>query len=731
MPLLCCEQQGAFRGLRPVKCKDISSRYQHCEIQSGGVHALDCFGHHRSRILKTCEWKSGTQSSNNSYTLVLQQQYKNFCKRYANTIEFSREVRVFGNYNMSVEVYENMEKPNCSKAVFSGLPGSILRCAPHGASFCRHSGKLMASVSWEQKDRAVVKNFSVRFKAVSNPRWSETLVQCPNGVKCIVENLNSSLDYQVQIQCVPNRDCSQCVSSQIYTVPAELTTQPVLVDVNDTDFTGRKGQRLLSLTWTFPATELYDGFNVMVWKTSGEAAREWMTTTRTEIRLILSYSAYRLNISAFNNASTSPAVGQTIPPWEDKTSVGKDKLNVTVHSSTSFTIYWADNLIENYICYSVEWMKKGHKAEHMSFYENEHNYKTLSHLPEALEPYKRYTITLHTRPNKVTCNMEHINNSESTYGSTQFYFLEGSPISAPRNITTLNVTLHSVVLQWAPIPEEDVRGFLLGYVIHFSENHQSETSTERNVTVDQMSNSCELENLESSTTYKVQISGFTKAGEGERSSEILFQTNFQDNSNVTGVITVMGVLVIVLIFGSRLIKRAKLSLWPSIPNPGKSEAMQKIEGPRELELLESIITLKLEEGDSSSLQILEKEEEIPSCSLPPMFPLLTSLEEEENDDEEGQPDMTCDWMQSAAEDPSGDTLPDISTETTELQSPSVAFASGYTTMEMFQQMMPPGVTANKSPPPTRKAEPEEEDLTVEDSRLNYVGQFSNCCSLGQ
>lgn len=44
---------------------------------------------------------------------------------------------------------------------------------------------------------------------------------------------------------------------------------------------------------------------------------------------------------------------------------------------------------------------------------------------EPLEPYSRYSITLHTRPNKVTCNMKRINNSESTYGSTQFYFIEG------------------------------------------------------------------------------------------------------------------------------------------------------------------------------------------------------------------------------------------------------------------------------------------------------------------
>lgn len=42
-----------------------------------------------------------------------------------------------------------------------------------------------------------------------------------------------------------------------------------------------------------------------------------------------------------------------------------------------------------------------------------------------MEPYRRYSLTLHVRPNKDTCNLKHVNNSESTYGTTQFYFLEG------------------------------------------------------------------------------------------------------------------------------------------------------------------------------------------------------------------------------------------------------------------------------------------------------------------
>lgn len=42
-----------------------------------------------------------------------------------------------------------------------------------------------------------------------------------------------------------------------------------------------------------------------------------MKTTKPKIRLILSYSRFHLNISAFNNASTSPAVSVIVPARED------------------------------------------------------------------------------------------------------------------------------------------------------------------------------------------------------------------------------------------------------------------------------------------------------------------------------------------------------------------------------------------------------------------------------
>lgn len=40
------------------------------------------------------------------------------------------------------------------------------------------------------------------------------------------------------------------------------------------------------------------------------------------------------------------------------------------------------------------------------------------------------------------------------------------------------MTLDSVKLRWGSIPEEDIRGFLLGYTIHYTEYQHQEASTE-------------------------------------------------------------------------------------------------------------------------------------------------------------------------------------------------------------------------------------------------------------
>ncbi|XP_038126036.1 interleukin-31 receptor subunit alpha isoform X1 [Cyprinodon tularosa] len=715
---------------------EIAAKYENCTIRPDGVHHLDCFN--KNRPSSKCTWEPGESGLNKSYTLILKQPRtpKPFCKVYYNLTQFYKEFFPSSKWDVIVEVLENTETTNCSKAAFRGSPQNMTRCGPpNNVLLSRPPGELKVNVSWLPEDIKYINNFSVRYKVLGSHSWNES-VESPDKYVVKVEKLNPSFVYAVQIQCVVCSKCSQCPWSKIYTVPPELRSPPVEISSKYSEMTEEPGRRLITITWKYPVKDLFDGYRVTIWKECGEPPREEMNTTEPEIKLILSYSAYQLNISAYNNVSVSPAGTHIIPQHKDTQSLGDGRLNVTVHNSTAFTIHWRRALIRRYVCYSVEWMKKGHSAWYRSFFEDTNSSKTLSSLSEHLEPYQRYSVILHLRPSKNTCNIKHINNSESTYGTKEFYHIEGSPISAPTNISFHNVTVNSAVLQWSEIPEEDLRGFLLGYIIHYTEyrymqteysadnerddgerNERDAASTKFNVSVDPDTTSFNIKTLKSGTAYQVQISGFTSAGAGKRSAPSVFKTEKNVNFSISGAITVFIFVTLLLMFGSPLIKRVKASLWPSIPNPEHSDAVQKIEIPAQLELIEALAALKVEEWDTKSLEILEKEAIIPPQMSPSKLQLLRVCQ-----DVGDSLDITHIWSpRDGGDDDKTDPL--LDTPTTCFPSSPLAFTGGYTTMEMFQQLIPQGTVADSSNNPSMEST--AEDLNVFTSlRLDYVRQFS-------
>lgn len=68
----------------------------------------------------------------------------------------------------------------------------------------------------------------------------------------------------------------------------------------------------------FNSKNTHDGYQVSIGKASGEAPREAFRTTEPRITFILSYSSYRLEVSAFNRDSISPALLHTVARWENQ-----------------------------------------------------------------------------------------------------------------------------------------------------------------------------------------------------------------------------------------------------------------------------------------------------------------------------------------------------------------------------------------------------------------------------
>lgn len=86
----------------------------------------------------------------------------------------------------------------------------------------------------------------------------------------------------------------------------------------------------------------------------------------------------------------------------------------------------------------------------------------------------------------------------------------------------------------------------------------------------------------------------------------------------------------------------------------------------------------MEERDTDSLQIIEKEQASAACTSASVALLLHGTEDEGDS-------AICKWAQEDTEDAPVDMLIDV--HQTDLHAAPLAFAGGYTTMETFRQAM--------------------------------------------
>ncbi|XP_061787667.1 uncharacterized protein [Nerophis lumbriciformis] len=525
-----------------LSCKkaNFPTAYQHCRVSSpGGVSDLQCVGKHHSQGELNCTWRRGASRSSPSVFMLVVQQSTRDYCRVYKDIRDTKVTKVLHFIDYMTAEVLELVGSNCTKDVFTAHAHSLLHCGPP---------------------------HQVTFKRHS-------------------ESVEVRVDW-------PEEDAKNVRSFYVQHKTAGGRTQE-----------------------QFPDAEVHDSYNVSVAKASGELPREMVTRSHPHVTLVLSFSSFHVDVFAFNNASESPAARVTVPP---RVAGGDGMLNVSVHSDASFTVFSRDDLVGSNECFSVEWSSEGRPAAYRSISKGPNNSWTLSLRPgltscrglmsiacasERLEAYRRYDVWLHVRPQQAPCNLKRVNNSEVTYAGAQFYFLEGPPLSAPANVSVANVTHDAMELRWSSIPQEELRGFLLGYVVHYMEDQQQET----NVSVSAHVNSYTLEGLQSGTAYWVQVSGVTRAGAGVRSTAILVSTHERGSFSLIAVFIVSVVTAVVLVIVLLLImkRKVKVVFWPNIPDPGESITIQKLNLPSKMLLLESLTLLNVEECVSTGALTVE------------------------------------------------------------------------------------------------------------------------------
>ncbi|NXC14880.1 SDK2 protein, partial [Corythaeola cristata] len=171
------------------------------------------------------------------------------------------------------------------------------------------------------------------------------------------------------------------------------------------------------------------------------------------------------------------------------------------HQGTNAVFTWTPEY--NPKCFVVDW-GTGKEDMHMKIVTTATGNFTL----DNVQPYKLYKIMVHASD---VCQCESFTRHEKTFGVTHFYSVEGVPRTGPTNVTILNITKHSALVKWTEIAAEDCLGFLQGYRITYTDLSRKKSLA---VTLNSSSTSYCLIGLKEKTIYRVQISGFTNAGEG-------------------------------------------------------------------------------------------------------------------------------------------------------------------------------------------------------------------------
>ncbi|NXI69926.1 IL6RB protein, partial [Anseranas semipalmata] len=224
--------------------------------------------------------------------------------------------------------------------------------------------------------------------------------------------------------------------------------------------------------------------------------------------LNLSMAYYRVNISAYNKAGESPQTIYIVPDFSATDLPGQISVKP---QGTNAVVTWTPEYSPK--CFVVDW-GTGKEDMRMKIVTTATGNFTL----DNFQPHKLYKIIVHASD---VCQCESFTRHEKTFGVTHFYSVEGVPRIGPTNVTILNITKHSALVKWTEIAAEDCLGFLRGYRISYIDSSKKKQLA---ASVNSSTTSYRLTGLKGKTIYRVQISGFTNAGEGQPTFSQPFST---------------------------------------------------------------------------------------------------------------------------------------------------------------------------------------------------------------
>ncbi|KAG8543225.1 hypothetical protein GDO81_025180 [Engystomops pustulosus] len=340
---------------------------------------------------------------------------------------------------------------------------------------------------------------------------------------------------------------------------------------------------------------------------------------------------YEIYVTAMNSAGSSlPSRITTVQPPSD---VSVERIE---GEGDGINITWSPD--PNVSCgYLVKWVPSGHLLDPSLMWKRFPSSAASGFISSKyFQAGLRYNVSLYG------CR----NDDHQLLKQMVVYAEELAPLVAP-NFTIQETTSRSILVRWEAISEENLRGFLQGYLVYvvkqqndsaFSRFQDLVRHTEtkiKNIT-DPAVRVLKIEDLQSGTSYTLGLQAYTKGGMGPiKSFSVL------TNDNAVGLIlailipivvaVVLGIVTSAICYQKR--EWIKETFYPDIPNPENSKALQF---PKNVaEGGKTIKTLEMNRCTPSSVEVVEPFPKILDTEL--NSPLSDSGQIPEDGSEEDNP----------------------------------------------------------------------------------------------
>ncbi|XP_060797664.1 oncostatin-M-specific receptor subunit beta isoform X2 [Neoarius graeffei] len=433
----------------------------------------------------------------------------------------------------------------CSSPTISVfLNNSVKYSSPNIQRRIRSAEKLI--LSWPRVNDNKGAIHEIRWKKINDSWQNETFKtedRKSNGYDSYTLQLQKHTMYKVQIRRKAKQSLLWSDWSQTSDIPIEIQQPDVKQKIKM-----HGGKRKIVLKWNKPPPEASFGgvsynltLNLLCERTKKK------TIQKNTFTIMATNSEVRVSIVAINNVGSTPSLEIIIPPVEHLKYCHNDSQTQSLSKSRRYCLEW----------YKFEDGETRPAKVNFSWS------KTLEDIKKGMEKFVQYYYFIHTGRNQ----------QRHTVMACPIYSTEGAPTSPPKNVTVLNITHDSAVLQWQSIPVQEQHGFLMYYVIwiskegHKDAGHYQEPGNKTSFL---------LRNLDPSSSYTLNIAGRTKIGMGPNCTRTFFTLNpasTKNGLNMDKIILI--VCAVVLLFSlvlSIAIRKLRSKLLPVIPSPVISAA---------------------------------------------------------------------------------------------------------------------------------------------------------------